>query len=732
MTKTPTIQTLLLLLLTLLTACNDPKPVTDALHRAEMLMNEHPDSALAVLNTLSPDAMGKNRTRAHYALLYTQAQDKNYIDETNDSLITIATDYYRHTDDVRRKFLSHYYKGRVLSNAGNYLDATSCYMEAEQLVDAVGDDYLVGLLYAEMGRIYRLYYDYPKSLEAYQKAAECYERAGKIRHRNYMWLNQSGVYRNINRCDESERLLRMTLASAQEEEDNVLVEFCMGDLVMLFIEEERMSEAQKLYEELKEIAEVDYGSAPFMGRLAEMYASEGQFVQAEACVEKGWERVDCCTDSINLYVASSELYSRQGRNDLAYEQLLEAMALQSEGAKQALQQPVLTAQCDFLSERLAFEAYKLRMEKRLNVLYLLVSTLVLGIVILVFFKVLRRKKQAITELEVQKREVEKEKDDVFLKFQQLNEEKKKADKTIEGLKNDISCKEKANNAKISTLIQKVKQGKEESKRNIEELKQEMARKDAESNRKITELLKDLAQGKEASERSIQKLEQELKEKEEEKNRSISSLNEIMKRERAESLQHIQALNDAVEEKEKNRQELESKLQMLEMNSKANTESMNQIRVELEQQVKRKTLHILELLGNDLNHQLEWMALHESQLANEDVRQNLIKERIAMLKQNYFVGEDAYRKLEETVNAYLDNAMLHFREEVGLAGENDYRRVCYMFAGISGQAIGEIMNESKDTVYQRRSRLLKRMLSFSCTHKEMFILLLSKQLKIKQM
>ena len=34
MTKTPTIQTLLLLLLALLTACNDPKPVTDALHRA--------------------------------------------------------------------------------------------------------------------------------------------------------------------------------------------------------------------------------------------------------------------------------------------------------------------------------------------------------------------------------------------------------------------------------------------------------------------------------------------------------------------------------------------------------------------------------------------------------------------------------------------------------------------------------------------------------------------------
>ena len=555
----------------------------------------------------------------------------------------------------------------MLTNAGNYLDATTCYMEAEQLADAVGDDYLVGLLYAEMGRIYRLYYDYPKSLEAHQKAAECYERAGKIRHRNYMWLNQSSILRNMNNYKECERLLRMSFEAAKRENDYTLVKNCLGDLVMLFIEQERMDEAQVLYEELVLVAGVNYGSPTFWGCLAEMYLSVHDYAKARICIEKGWRVAENRQDSVALYLSSSEVLNATGYEKDAYQELLKGMKLQNNEVQQALQQPILTAQRDHLSEKLEFEAYKLRMEKRLNVLYLLVSTLVLGIVILVFFKVLRRKKQAITELEVQKREVEKEKDDVFLKFQQLNEEKKKADKTIEGLKNDISCKEKANNAEISELIQKI--------------------------------------------------EDVLKERE---------------CERSEALQHIQALNDAVEEKEKNRQELDLKLQVLEMNSKANTESMNQIRVELEQQVKRKTLHILELLGNDLNHQLEWMALHESQLANEDVRQNLIKERIAMLKQNYFVGEDAHRKLEETVNAYLDDAMLHFREEVGLAGENDYRRVCYMFAGISGQAIGEIMNESKDAVYQRRSRLLKRMLSFSCTHKEMFILLLSKQLKIKQM
>ena len=70
-------------------------------------------------------------------MLYTQAQDKTYRDETDDSLISIAVDYYRNTDDVHRKFLSYYYKGRVHFNSKDYLNATTCYMEAEQLVDEV-------------------------------------------------------------------------------------------------------------------------------------------------------------------------------------------------------------------------------------------------------------------------------------------------------------------------------------------------------------------------------------------------------------------------------------------------------------------------------------------------------------------------------------------------------------------------------------------------------------------
>ena len=468
----------LLLTLLLLAGCNDPKHVTDTLTRAEALMNERPDSAWAVLNTLSPDEMGQNRTRALYALLHTQAQDKTYRDETNDSLISIAVDYYRHTDDARRKFLSYYYKGRVHFNAKDYQNATLCYMEAEQLADEVGDDYLVGLLYAELGRIYDIYYDYPKSLEAHQKAAECYERAGKIRHRNYMWYNQSNVYRNLNRYDESERLLRVALNSAQKEGDNTLVKSCMGSLVMLYIEEKQMEKAQELYVTLESVAGTNYGSASFMGKIAQMYLSKKHFNQARQCLDKGWKRAKFRIDSVALYFSSAELLSTLGEDRGAYKELIKGVSLQTDEAHQVLQQPVLTAQRDYLSEKLKFEAYRIQMERRLRVLYILSFTILLAVVAFVLCRKLKKKKKVINELEQKKKQAEQR---ISSLLQQLDNDKEKADRTIKSLKDEIAQIEKGSNEaiKMEALVQKLENDSKRNSEIITYLREELKSQEAE-------------------------------------------------------------------------------------------------------------------------------------------------------------------------------------------------------------------------------------------------------------
>ena len=594
----------LLLSLLLLTGCNDPKHVTDALTRAEALMNERPDSAWAVLNTLSPDEMGQNHTRAHYALLYTQAQDKTYRDETNDSLISVAVDYYRHTDDARRKFLSYYYKGRVYTNAKDYLNAMTCYMEAEQLADAVGDDYLSGLLYAELGRIYDIYYDFPKSLEAYQIAAECYERAGKIRHRNYMWLNQGNVFRNMNEYGESESLLLQALASGKADADSAMIRLSMGTMVMQYIERKEMEKADSLLGEFKPFINGTFGSSSFVVRLAQMYLSVGNFDKAEHYLSEGWMRVTNQTDSVSLYVVSAELHSLKGKGEMAYRELLKAVVLQNEDTQQALQQPVLTVQRDYLSEKLEFEAYKLRMEKRLRLLYILLFSLVIVMVVYV-------------------------------------------------------------------LSRKLKKEKEKARKTIDELNCEILHRDRESRHKIASLLEELEEQDKSASASIQGLRSELQRQEEDYHRYIVE---------TEKFQH-----------------------------------------DLQDSMQEKSLRATGMFNESIFTMGEILMDFEHIKAPNTHLESIIKQ----WKKNYFVGNKALDNLERLVNEFHDDAMIHFRMEVSLPNKEDYRQVCYLFAGISVKTIAWLMGKNEKGLYQWRIRLRDRIESLNVDHKELFIGLLGK-------
>ncbi|MBQ4057066.1 MAG: hypothetical protein IJD32_08230 [Bacteroidaceae bacterium] len=591
--------------------CSDKKTITDTLHRAEALMNEYPDSAYTLLQTLPVDKLHQDKNRARYALLYSQALDKNYIDETNDSLINIAIDYYRTTDDVHSKFLAFYYQGRVYTNAGELHKAILAYTEAEQLADEVKDGYLVGLLYSEFGRIYRLYYDYPKSLEAYQKASQYYELAGKETHCSYMRLNMSRVCRNMNQYDESERLLQMALLAGKESQDNVLVRLCLGDLLMQAVELQDMAKARTLHNELQTLVDSDWGTASFMGSLAALYASESDFSKARKFIEKGWRRAENRVDSVNLYLSSSEIEYEAGNEKKAYADLLEGTKLQKSESYETLQQPILTVQRDYLSGKLDFQTYKLRMEQYLRVLYIILSALLLAITYLL----LKRK---------------------------LKKEKEKASKTIQQLKDEKKQKEEESNKKIASLLQ------------------------------------------------------ELKEKEQSDQSHITSIDNLRL--------------------ELNRREEHHRLYIQEM---------EQLQSDTEKELQRKSAFVIDLfkIWFATMGKLVVVLIHKD--GKEESKNKKLRKEITLWQEKYYVGNKAYREVENLVNLYNDNAMSHFRNEMQWTDESDYRRVCYFFAGFPIQLIARLMDESEDAIYQKRHRLRKVLDSSALQYKELYLRLLCK-------
>jgi hypothetical protein len=85
---------------------------------AERLMEEHPDSAMMILDSISGGAFDSAADRAFYNLLLTQARYKNYQEFTSDSIIASAVDFYRDSQDSELLMRALYYHVVVARQLG--------------------------------------------------------------------------------------------------------------------------------------------------------------------------------------------------------------------------------------------------------------------------------------------------------------------------------------------------------------------------------------------------------------------------------------------------------------------------------------------------------------------------------------------------------------------------------------------------------------------------------------
>ena len=99
---------------------------------AEQHMGDNPEQSLSILNSINPDSLDGDQEKARYALLLTEAEYWNGTDETDDSLISVATEYYNGKESDPKRMKAFYYKGVVKRFARDYGDALMAFMQAEK------------------------------------------------------------------------------------------------------------------------------------------------------------------------------------------------------------------------------------------------------------------------------------------------------------------------------------------------------------------------------------------------------------------------------------------------------------------------------------------------------------------------------------------------------------------------------------------------------------------------
>lgn len=177
-----------------LLSCHSETETRKLLNVAGTIMTDNPREAKSLLETIDAPQIRRASLRARYALLYSQALDKNYIDKTNDSLISVAVNYYERKGTDRDKALAHYYHGRIYENGNDVENAIKSYILSEQSAVRVDDCYLLGLINCSVGYLYTTQHSFADALDKFRRAAGYFKKAGAKYNEALVLNNMARTY----------------------------------------------------------------------------------------------------------------------------------------------------------------------------------------------------------------------------------------------------------------------------------------------------------------------------------------------------------------------------------------------------------------------------------------------------------------------------------------------------------------------------------------------------------
>lgn len=197
-------------------SCSE-KEYDQRLDDVESVIDERPDSALAIIKSIDTLSLKTNAIKARYSLLHAMALDKNYIDTTNVKVVLPAVNYYQKHGSWEERFKAYYYLGRIQYNASNDNAAAISYSKAESLADGISDGKAKGLLYMAFADIYNRSQNIDKEEEYVRKGIDAFEEAGDVKHGNLSAGRLGILLYNRQEWDKADSLFSLGIERARED-----------------------------------------------------------------------------------------------------------------------------------------------------------------------------------------------------------------------------------------------------------------------------------------------------------------------------------------------------------------------------------------------------------------------------------------------------------------------------------------------------------------------------------
>ena len=367
-----------------LVSCKQGNPeVSASLDRIEQVVQQRPDSALIELvhldSLLDAGAVSieGDRQMARYALLKTQTHDKNYIDDTNDSLILQAVRYYDEHGSKQEQMLAHFYHGAIFRNAGEYSLAIPHYLKAADLASNISDYYDRGLSFLNLSLVCRLLGSID-AIEYADKANFCFNSIGDSLRENQSQIYKATALSEFKKTKEAKDIFEHVLSSTI---DPLTIKECRRQYIDLCIKIGDYEKASELYKQLTPPYYFkDYSNKVYV----DVYKSDTALAREHISLAKAHIRDE--RDSTFYYASLRNYHLLTSDYPNAYRALARKSALQDSIVSAMFSHSVASVQKEYLNQQYEHVRYVAEQRKQKWVFSSIVFLLLIAVSVIYILK----------------------------------------------------------------------------------------------------------------------------------------------------------------------------------------------------------------------------------------------------------------------------------------------------------------------------------------------------------
>jgi len=245
----PAILLLAVLATQLLPGCA-PSPERSRLEHIESIIDEHPDSALTLIDSIDTAALRSDRDRALYGMLLTEALDKTHQNPANDSLITSAINYFADKGNLRREMIATYYGARVQYLSNDFSHAIVRFFRAKEIAEELGEHFWHGMAARGIADIYSASYNFGDALKYAKEELHFIKLSNRQPYLNYALLDLSTAHYNFGNHDEAVRISKNLVDSATIYNDGFLKKEANQTIGLHLLTEGNSSDAYAIFSEI--------------------------------------------------------------------------------------------------------------------------------------------------------------------------------------------------------------------------------------------------------------------------------------------------------------------------------------------------------------------------------------------------------------------------------------------------------------------------------------------------